>query len=95
MPKGYIIGRVTVKDPAIYAEYAKLSTEAIRAYGGTPIIRGGQYTAVQGDARPRNVVLEFESYARALEFYNSPEYVAAKAIRLPVSEGEFVVVEGA
>ena len=95
MPKGYVIGRVTVNDPAIYAEYAKLSTEAIRAYGGKPIVRGGQHTAVQGDARPRNVVLEFESYARALEFYNSPEYSAAKAIRVPVSEGEFVVVEGA
>jgi uncharacterized protein (DUF1330 family) len=95
MPKGYVIGRVTVNNPEIYAEYAKLSTEAIRLYGGTPIIRGGQYTAVQGEARARNVVLEFESYARALEFYHSPEYSAAKAVRIPVSEGEFVVVEGA
>ncbi len=95
MPKGYVIGRVTVNDPAIYAEYAKLSTEAIRTYGGKPIVRGGQHTAVQGEARARNVVLEFESYSRALEFYNSPEYTAAKAIRMPVSVGEFVVVEGA
>ncbi len=94
MPKGYVIGRITVHNPEIYAEYAKLSTEAIKAYGGTPIIRGGQHKAVQGEARPRNVVLEFESYERALEFYHSPEYSAAKAIRLPVSEGEFVVVEG-
>jgi uncharacterized protein (DUF1330 family) len=95
MPKGYVIARVTVKDPVIYAEYARLSTEAIKQYGGKPLIRGGRYEAVQGEARPRNVVLEFESYDRALEFYQSTEYAAAMAVRLPVSEGEFVVVEGA
>ena len=95
MPKGYVIGRVTVNDPDVYANYAKLSTEAIRKYGGKPLVRGGKYESVQGDARPRNVVLEFESYERAHEFYTSPEYTAAKAIRMPVSEGEFIIVEGA
>ncbi len=95
MPKGYVIGRITVHDPAIYAEYAKLSTEAIKKYGGKPLVRGGRYEAVQGIARPRNVVLEFESFERAHQFYTSPEYTAAKAIRMPVSEGEFVVIEGA
>ncbi len=95
MPKGYVIARVTVHDPAAYAEYAKLSTEAIRKYGGKPLVRGGRHEAVQGEARPRNVVLEFESYDRALEFYKSPEYSAARDIRMPVSTGEFVVVEGA
>ncbi len=95
MPKGYVIARVTVNDATAYAEYAKLSTEAIRKYGGKPLVRGGRHEAVQGEARPRNVVLEFESYDRALEFYKSPEYSAARAVRTPVSEGEFVVVEGA
>ena len=95
MPKGYVIGRVTVNDPAVYAEYAKLSTAAIKQYGGKPIIRGGRFEAVQGEARPRNVVLEFESYDQAMKFYTSPEYTAAKAVRMPVSEGEFVIVEGA
>ena len=95
MPKGYVIARVTVHDPETYAEYARLSTEAIRKHGGRPLVRGGRYEAVQGEARPRNVVIEFDSYDQALEFYRSPEYSAARDIRLPASTGEFVVVEGA
>ena len=78
-----------------YAEYAKLSTEAIKKYGGKPIVRGGRFEAVQGEARPRNVVLEFDSYDQAMTFYTSPEYTTAKAIRMPISDGEFIVIEGA
>lgn len=94
MPKGYVIVRVTVHDPERYAEYAKLSTEAIRKYGGRPLVRGGRYEALEGEARPRNVVLEFDSYEQARAYYYSPEYAAARAVRQPVSEGEFVLVEG-
>jgi uncharacterized protein (DUF1330 family) len=94
MPKGYIIGRVTVADPVRYADYAKLSTEAIRQYGGRPIVRGGKNEALEGDARPRNVILEFDSYDQARTFYHSPEYTAARAVRQSVSTGEFLLVEG-
>ena len=41
MPKGYVIARVTVTNPEAYAEYAKGATEAIRQYGGRPLVRGG------------------------------------------------------
>lgn len=95
MPKGYVIARVTVTDPDQYAVYAKLATEAIRKYGGKPLVRGGRYEAVEGEARPRNVVIEFESFDRALAYYHSPEYQAAKKAREHAGMGEFVVVEGA
>jgi uncharacterized protein (DUF1330 family) len=94
MPKGYIIARVSVADPVRYADYAKLSTEAIRKYNGRPIVRGGKHEALEGDARPRNVVIEFDSYDQAHTFYYSPEYAAARAVRQPVSTGEFLLVEG-
>ena len=61
MPKGYVIARVTVTNPEAYAEYAKGATEAIRQYGGRPLVRGGAYEALEGEARPRNVVIEFDS----------------------------------
>jgi uncharacterized protein (DUF1330 family) len=95
MPKGYVIARVTVTDPDQYAVYAKMATEAIRKYGGKPLVRGGRCEAVEGEGRPRNVVLEFESYERALEYFHSPEYQAAKREREHAGTGEFVVVEGA
>jgi uncharacterized protein (DUF1330 family) len=81
MPKGYIIARVTVTDPEAYAAYAAGATEAIRKYQGRPLIRGGAHEALEGEARPRNVVIEFDSMEQARAYYHSPEYQDAKARR--------------
>ena len=95
MPKGYLIARITVTDPAAYAEYAKGATEAMRLYNGRPLVRGGAFEALEGEARPRNVVIEFDSMEQARTYYNSPEYQAAKAKRDGACVAEFVLVEGA
>jgi uncharacterized protein (DUF1330 family) len=95
MPKAYVIARVTVTNPDAYAEYAKGATEAIRKYNGRPLVRGGAYEALEGEARPRNVVIEFDSMDQARRYYNSPEYQAAKAKREGACAAEFVIVEGA
>jgi uncharacterized protein (DUF1330 family) len=94
MPKAYLIARVTVTNPEAYAEYAGEASEAIRRFEGRPLVRGGAYEALEGDARPRNVVIEFASLEKARRYYNSPEYQAAKRKRLGACEGEFVIVEG-
>ena len=94
MPKAYLIARVTVTDPEAYAEYAKGASEAIRRYNGRPRARGGAYEAREGPARPRNVVIEFESLDQARRYYHSPEYQAARTKRDGACEGEFVIVEG-
>lgn len=95
MPKGYVIARVSVTDPAAYGEYAKGATDAIRLYGGRVLVRGGRHEAVEGEARARNVVIEFESFDRALAYFRSPEYQAARRHRENAGVGEFVVAEGA
>ncbi len=95
MPKGYIIVRMTVTDPEVYARYAAMAGEAMRKYGITPLARGGRSVALEGEGRPRNVVLEAESYEAALAYYHSPEYQAAVAVRKPAGIGELVIVEGA
>ena len=94
MPRGYIISRVDITDPEAYAKYATAATEAIRAHGGKPLARGGQFEALEGPARQRNVVLEFESYENARAYYYSAQYQAAKALREGAAEMEIVVVEG-
>ena len=55
----------------------------------------GRYEALEGEARARNVVIEFESFEQAKRYYHSPEYQAAKAKRAGAAVGEFVAVEGA
>lgn len=95
MPKGYIVARVTVTDPEQYAVYARMAGEAIRKHGGKALARGGRSEALEGEARARNVILEFESYEAAKAYFFSPEYQAAKKEREQAGIGEFVLVEGA
>jgi uncharacterized protein (DUF1330 family) len=94
MPKGYTIVRVDVTNPEAYANYAKLATEAIKAHGGRPLVRGGRFEAVEGQARARNVVIEFDSFDAARAFYYSQQYQQAKALREGAAVAEFVLVEG-
>jgi len=94
MPKGYTIVRVDVTDPEAYASYAKLATEAIKKHGGRPLVRGGRFEAVEGAARARNVVVEFESFEAARAFYFSQEYQHAKTLREGAAAVEFLLVEG-
>lgn len=95
MPKGYLIARVEVTDPEQYAVYARAAGEAIRKHGVKVLARGGRMQVLEGEGRPRNVILEFESFEKAVAYYNSPDYQAAKALREKAGIGDFVAVEGA
>jgi uncharacterized protein (DUF1330 family) len=94
MPKGYVISRVDITDPEKYALYVAAGSKAIAAHGGKPLARGGKSEALEGQARARNVVLEFESYEAAKQYYHSAQYQAAKALRDGAAHMEMVVVEG-
>lgn len=94
MPKGYIIARVDVEDNEAYMRYAKAAGPAMEKYGAKVLARGGKCESLDGTARARNVILEFESYEAAKTYFNSPEYQAARQHRVGAAQGEFVVVEG-
>ena len=94
MPKGYIIARVDVTNPDAYAQYAAAAGEAIKKFGGKPLARGGHHEALEGQARARNVILEFDSFDAARAYYFSVEYQAAKAKREGAAVMELVLVEG-
>lgn len=94
MAKGYWIGHVDVSDPDGYKAYIQANAVAFAKYGARFLVRGGKSETVEGEARARHVVLEFDSYEKAMECYRSPEYAAAIKLRLPVSVGDIVVVEG-
>ena len=94
MPKGYVIARAVVTNATQYALYAATAGEAIKKYGGKPIVRGGRTEVVEGEGRPRNVVLEFESVEQARTYAHSPEYTAAKKLRENAGFIDMVIVEG-
>ena len=96
MAKGYIIARVTVHDNDAYMEYAKRARVAMAEHGARILVLGGKHESLDGEARPRNVVLEFDSYDTAKAYFESPGYQEARTFRKAdgVSEGEFLLVEG-
>ena len=78
MTPAYVIARVTVTDPEAYARYAEAASRAIREAGGRILARGGAYVALEGEARPRNVIIAFPSLEAAVAYWNSPAYQAAR-----------------
>lgn len=95
MPKGYIIARITVTNEQAYADYAQASSQAQKALGGKLLVRAGRYTQLEGEAKARNVVLEFPSYEQALAYYHSVEYQAARLKREGAAHADIIAVEGA
>ena len=94
MPKGYIIGHITVNDPDAYKEYIERDTPILTALGGQFVVRGGQSEVVEGKTFQRHVVIEFSSYAKAIAAYNDPEYQQVADIRRRTADSVILVVEG-
>lgn len=94
MAKGYVIVRAEVTNPEKWAEYVAKSKTALDKFGGKPIVRGGQSKIIEGDGLARNVVLEFESYDKAVGYATSPEYAEARKLREGAGTLHMVVVEG-
>jgi uncharacterized protein (DUF1330 family) len=92
--KGYWIARVTVTDADTYKAYAEAAPAAFKKYDAKVLARGGRHEQLEGDGRPRNVVIEFPSYDAAIACYHSPEYQSARQHRIGAGEAEIVIVEG-
>lgn len=94
MPKGYIIGHVTIHDPEAYKGYGAKNNEIFPKHGGKFLVRGGKSEILEGECHPRHVIVEFPSYEAALAAYNDPEYQENMKTRLANSDGTIMVVEG-
>jgi uncharacterized protein (DUF1330 family) len=100
MAKAYVVAEITVTDPQAYEEYRKLVLPTVLAFGGQFLVRGGTRIQCEGvdDAhhdQMRTVILEFPSLSQAREWYDSPAYKEAKALRQAASQGRLFIVEGA
>ena len=92
---GYVIADVDVTDPELFAEYRKLVSATVDQYGGQYLVRGGESEVVEGDWTPhRTVVIEFESFERAREWYHSDDYAPALKMRLDSANSSVIIVDG-
>jgi len=91
----YLISTIEITDPAGYEEYRKQVAPVLQKYGGRFLVRGGRIHCIEGEWRPRRVVVvEFDSVEKAKAFDDAPEYSQAKAIRHRTAVSSVIVVEG-
>lgn len=93
--KGYVIFQENIFDQAEFERYKQLSPQSIEKFGGAFVIRGGAIEALEGAfAHERVVVIAFPSVKAARDWYESEDYAEAKALRLQISTGDAIIVEG-
>jgi uncharacterized protein (DUF1330 family) len=91
----YMIAEVEVVDPIGYEEYRAQVSATVAQFGGKYLVRGGACTNLEGEWNPKRlVVLEFESTARAREWWDSEQYRPVKAIRQRTARSKLLLVEG-
>lgn len=91
----YVIAETDVHDREQYERYKAASPGAIAAGGGRFMARGGELAVLEGDWRPKRLVLlEFEDLGAAKRWYDSPEYREARRLREGAATLRIVAVEG-
>ena len=92
----YIIVDVEITDPVRYAAYIRVVPPTIAKYGGRFLVRGGNAETLEGSWKPgRVVVVEFPTFEKAREWWESEEYRGPKALRQSASVTDMILVEGA
>ena len=91
----YVVANVEVADPVRYEEYKRLVPSTIAAYGGRYLARGGPAQVLEGEWKPRRlVIVEFETAAQARAWWDSAEYAPVRSLRRSCARAELVLVEG-
>lgn len=83
-------------DEGVAARYRSLAQDSIAQYGGRYLVRGAQPEPAEGGwpAERRLVIVEFPSMVKLLEWYRSPEYAEALALRRQALDRRLLFVDG-
>ena len=94
MPKGYWVVRANIHDQDEYYKYVEKASEIVKKNSGTFLVRGGMQKEYEIKGYKRTVIVEFDSYQKAIDCYNSEEYQSALKHVENSANRIFTVVEG-
>lgn len=82
LPAAYVIGHITVKNPALWDEYRQQVPATLAPWGASLIFRGKRL-AVLGGAHEHTdtVVIRFPDAERAAGWFSSPAYQSLIPLR--------------
>jgi uncharacterized protein (DUF1330 family) len=89
----YVIGEAEITNPEAMKAYGPLIIAAVKKYGGKYLARGARPQVLEGASAHNILIIEFENADAARRWYASPEYAAAKAVRLGNSNLRLLLVE--
>lgn len=90
---GMWVVHIDVNDDEKYARYIEGSSSVAATYGGEFIARGGRYTQKEGKEYPRNVLVRYPTYERAVEAYESEAYQAIVGLAKEASDRALTILE--
>lgn len=95
MAKGYWVSAYrAILDPEKLAAYNKLAAPAVQTGGGRVLSRDGQVVAHEAGIAQRTILIEFDSFERALATYESEVYQKALLALSDGVERDFRIIEG-
>ena len=91
----FIVDQLEVTDPETMKRYAAGVGDTVKNAGGKMLVRGGEFSVVEGDYQPRRlIVIEFPDMAALKGWYDGPAYEELKKLRLASSRANAVMVDG-
>ena len=90
----YVIASLTVKDAVRFQDYKRMLLPTMDKYGARLVARGGPIVLEGEWPRERLIIAEFPTMEQAREWWGSPEYAEAKALRQATADSELVIVQG-
>src|SRR5204863_59966 len=86
---------IDIVDPAGYEEYKNLAGATVEKYGAKYVVRGGRTEVLEGDWKPKRiVVLQFDSAQHAKDWLNCEEYREPRQMRHRTARTNMILVEG-
>lgn len=94
-PHGYIVATYDITDQAMFDKYmAAAPLSLLDKYHGKMLVFNMSVKGVEGQPRSVFGMVEFPSLADAKRFYYSPEYTAARQLRIKSTKGNVIFLEG-
>ena len=82
MSDAYVVGHITVKNAAMWAEYRSKVPQTLAPWGAELVFRGQQAAALAGESpHPDIVVIRFPSVTAVHDWFSSPAYQSLIPLR--------------
>ena len=90
----YLIANVDIKDSEKIKEYLSATPKILKKYSGRFLVRGGEIWIAEGNWNPKRLVVEFDTFEKAKEFWNSVDYQPLKDLRQSSADTDMIIVDG-